>query len=115
VAADVARVNVAANNLEGRVRCLVAKGFEHSDLAAAAPFDLIFANILKSPLIALAPELTNRLAPGGHVILSGLLNEQAEEVIEVYIRAGNSLIERQEIGDWTTLTMQKIVEKVSSK
>lgn len=109
VAVDVARVNVAANDLEGRVHCLVATGLDHPDLAAAAPFDLVFANILKGPLIDLAPEMTAAMAPGGHAILSGILNEQADEVVAVYTRAGNSLAHREIIGDWTTLTFQKTV------
>ncbi|HEY9037381.1 MAG TPA: 50S ribosomal protein L11 methyltransferase [Roseovarius sp.] len=111
VAVDVARVNIAANDLEGRVSCLIAAGLDHPALETAAPFDLVFANILKGPLIDLAPGLTRRLAPGGHVILSGILNEQADEVLGVYLDAGNSLIERQVIGDWTTLTLRKTVEK----
>ncbi|MDO5758189.1 MAG: 50S ribosomal protein L11 methyltransferase [Rhodobacterales bacterium] len=110
VAVDVANVNVIANNLEGRVSCILAAGLDHPDLEAAAPFDLVFANILKGPLIELAPELTRRLAPQGHVILSGILNEQAEEVIDVYLSVGNSLIEHQKIGDWTTLTLQKYIK-----
>jgi len=109
VAVDVALVNVAANDLEGRVRCVVAAGLDHPDLAAATPFDLVLANILKGPLIDLAPSMTDALAPGGHAILSGLLNEQADEVIEVYTRAGNNLTDTEVIGDWTTLTFQKIV------
>ncbi len=111
VAVDVARVNVAANDLEGRVSCLIATGLDHPELEAAAPFDLVFANILKGPLIDLAAGMTQRLAPGGHVILSGILNEQADEVLSVYIEAGNSLAERQEIGEWTTLTLQKVSKK----
>ncbi len=107
VAVDVAKVNVAANDLEGRVQCIVATGLDHPDLAAAVPFDLIFANILKGPLIDLAPGMTAALRAGGHAILSGLLNEQADEVIEVYTRAGNSLVNAEVIGDWTTLTLQK--------
>ena len=110
VAVDVANVNVIANNLEGRVSCILAAGLDHPELEAAAPFDLVFANILKGPLIELAPELTRRLAPQGHVILSGILNEQAEEVIDVYLSVGNSLIEHQKIGDWTTLTLQKYIK-----
>ena len=110
VAVDVANVNVIANNLEGRVSCILAAGLDHPELEAAAPFDLVFANILKGPLIELAPELTRRLAPQGHVILSGILNEQAEEVIDVYLSVGNSLIEHQKIGDWTTLTLQKSIK-----
>ncbi|MEI4261287.1 50S ribosomal protein L11 methyltransferase [Roseovarius sp. D0-M9] len=109
VAVDVAKVNVAANDLEGRVQCIVATGLDHPDLVAAAPFDLIFANILKGPLIDLAPGMTAALRAGGHAILSGLLNEQADEVIDVYTRAGNSLVNAEVIGDWTTLTLQKSV------
>ncbi|MRU16058.1 50S ribosomal protein L11 methyltransferase [Roseovarius sp. A21] len=107
VAVDVARANVVANGLEGRVRCLEAAGLENAEIQAAAPFDLIFANILKGPLIELAPGLTANLVPGGFLILSGLLNEQADEVVTVYSSNGNSVAHREEIGDWTTLTLQR--------
>lgn len=106
VAVEVARVNVTANGLEGRVRCIEATGLDHPELAAAAPFDLVLANILKGPLIDLAPVLTASLSDGGHVILSGLLNEQAQEVIDAYTQVGNTLTCSEVIGDWTTLTLQ---------
>ena len=108
VAVDVARANVAANGLDGRVRCVEAAGFDHPDLAAAAPFDLVFANILKGPLLALAPDMSAALQPKGFAILSGILNEQADEVIAVYARHGINLVERESIVDWTTLTLQSI-------
>ncbi|WP_306115429.1 MULTISPECIES: 50S ribosomal protein L11 methyltransferase [unclassified Roseovarius] len=111
VAVEVARANVEANGLTGRVQCIEAAGLDHPQLAESAPYDLIFANILKGPLIALAGDITGRLRPGGRVILSGILNEQADEVIAVYTRAGNSLEDRREIGDWTTTTLVKNVEK----
>jgi len=111
VAVAVAQANVTANNLTGRVRCIEAKGFDHPDLKASAPFDLIFANILKGPLIDLAKELTESLKSGGNVILSGILNEQADEVIDVYSRFGNSVLHREEIGEWTTTTLRKISPK----
>ncbi|WP_210877398.1 50S ribosomal protein L11 methyltransferase [Roseovarius autotrophicus] len=107
VAVEVAEANVAANGLTGRVRCIEAEGLEHPDLRAAAPYDLIFANILKGPLLALAPGITDSLMPGGKVILSGLLNEQADEVIKVYSGLGNSLENHSEIGDWSTLILAK--------
>ncbi|MBC7132111.1 MAG: 50S ribosomal protein L11 methyltransferase [Roseovarius sp.] len=107
VAVEVALANVAANGLVGRVRCLVAEGLAHPELDAAAPFDLIFANILKGPLVALAPGITGALAPGGKVILSGLLNEQAAEVIAVYSALGARLEDHAEIGDWSTLVMSR--------
>jgi ribosomal protein L11 methyltransferase len=107
VAVDVAEANVRANDLEGRVRCLEALGFGHDQLLAAAPFDLVFANILKQPLIDLAPDMAQHLAPGGFAILSGILNDQGDEVAEVYARNGINAWYREEIGDWTTLTLKK--------
>lgn len=107
VAVDVASANVAANGLTGRVISLVAMGMDDAAIQSAAPFDLIFANILKGPLIALAPDLAKATEDGGFVILSGILNEQADEVIDVYTRNGFNLIERQMIVDWTTLCMRR--------
>jgi ribosomal protein L11 methyltransferase len=110
VAVDVAMANVRANGLEGRVRCVEAAGFDHSDITACAPFDLIFANILKGPLVALAPEMNTHAAPGANAILSGILNEQADEVISVYSRNGFNLVSRDEIVEWTTLTLRKTID-----
>ena len=107
VAVDVARANVAANDLEGRVVCVEAAGFDAPELAEAAPFDLIFANILKGPLLALAEDLTNALQPGGFAILSGILNEQADELWQHYSQFGINLAHQESIGDWTTLTLRK--------
>lgn len=107
VAVDVAQANVSANGLEGQVICVEAAGFDHPALAQAAPFDLVFANILKGPLIALAPDMAEALQPNGYAILSGILNEQADEVIDVYARSGINLVHRESIVDWTTLTLQR--------
>lgn len=107
VAVEVAEANLRANDMEGRVHCVEAAGFAHPDLAAQAPYDLIFANILKGPLIALAPDLAAHLRPGGYAILSGILNEQADEVREVYFQSGVNFVEDEKIGDWTTLLLQK--------
>ena len=106
VAVEVAEANLAANGMAGRVTCLEATGFDHPQIAAGAPYDLIFANILKGPLIDLAPDLAAHLAPGGHAILSGLLNEQAAAVAEAYVAQGLHQVEAEEIGDWTTLVLQ---------
>lgn len=104
-AVEVAETNVAVNGLQGRVRCLEAAGLDHPDLAAAQPFDLVFANILKGPLIDLAPSMGTAVAAGGHAVLSGLLNEQAEEVAQAYAAAGFAVEESERLGDWTTLTL----------
>jgi ribosomal protein L11 methyltransferase len=62
VAVEVAQANAQANGVGDRVTCIEAAGFDHPDLAAAAPFDLVFANILKGPLVALAPEMRAHVA-----------------------------------------------------
>jgi ribosomal protein L11 methyltransferase len=108
VAVDVARANVAINRLEGRIECVEAAGFAHPRLAEAAPFDLVFANILKGPLIELAPPMAASLAPGGLCILSGLLLVQADAVTEAYVAAGHTLAAREDIGEWSTLVMRRI-------
>lgn len=107
VAVDVARANVAINKLDGRLECLEAPGFGHPRLAEAAPFDLVFANILKGPLIELAPDVAAHLAPGGLAILSGLLVIQADAVTAAYIESGHELAGREDIGEWSTLVMRR--------
>ena len=108
VAVDVAEANVAANGLTGKVECVVAAGFDAPALKENAPYDLIFANILKGPLIGLAPEMGFAVKTGGYVILSGILNEQADAVIEVYCANGFKMVQRDSIVDWTTLTLSKM-------
>ena len=107
VAVDVAEANVAINGLQGRVECLEAAGLDHRRIKAAAPFDLIFANILKGPLIELAPAIATHLATGGRAILSGLLAVQADSVTEAYVAAGLTLDNRDDIGEWSTLVLQR--------
>lgn len=108
VAVDVAEANVRANDLVGRVRCVEAAGFGHQALSGEDQFDLIFANILMGPLLELAPDMSRAVQPGGHVILSGILNEQAETVAARYGEFGFNLVNQDQIVDWTTLTLAQI-------
>lgn len=107
VAVDVAAANVIANGLLGRVECLEAAGFDHPILHQAAPYDLVLANILKQPLIDLAPDMARHVAPGGRVVMSGILTTQADEVAAAYAKAGFVRPDRRDLGDWTTLVMTR--------
>lgn len=107
VAVQVAEANLRANALEDRVRCIRAAGLAHPVLAENRPFDLVFANILKGPLIDLAPSIADSLAPGGRVILSGILNRQADEILRIYGESGLSAVFEEQIGDWTTLELRR--------
>lgn len=106
-AVDVARANVIANGLLGRVECVEAVGFDHPLIEGAAPFDLVFANILKQPLIDLVPDMARYVAPGGHAILSGILATQADAVVAAYAAGGLALETREDHGEWTTLVVRR--------
>lgn len=105
IAIDVARENAAINGVEERIGFTVSDGLESPEITEPAPYDLILANIVANPLIALAPGIAAISAPGGHVILSGILREQAEDVAAAYRAVGLSLDDRIELGDWTTLIL----------
>jgi len=108
VAVEVAVANVKANGLVGRVDCVESIGFDSPVVRAGAPFDLIFANILKGPLIELAPDMAAHLTVGGMAILSGLLVEQADDILEVYRTQGLALEAREDLGEWSALTLRRI-------
>jgi ribosomal protein L11 methyltransferase len=102
VAVETAAANCAANGLPD-ILCVEAAGLGHPVLAG--PFDLILANILKAPLIEIAPAVAAASGPGARVILSGILREQAAEVAAAYARLGINEADREEIGDWATLVL----------
>ena len=105
VAVEVALANLRANNLENRIACLQATGFEDTQIKSNAPFDLIFANILKPPLIDLAPCIRKYLKSSGHAIISGILDVQAREIIDVYRQNKLEVLDRIDIDEWVTLTL----------
>jgi ribosomal protein L11 methyltransferase len=107
VAVDVALANVEINKLEGRIECVEAAGFDHPRLREAAPFDLVFANILKGPLVELAPDMAKYLAEDGLCILSGLLCVQADSITDAYVAAGFDPVSRDDIGEWSTLVLRR--------
>lgn len=72
-----------------------------------APYDIVAANILAGPLIAMAPQMHAVLQPGGHAVLSGLLQRQKNDVIAAHQAAGFNLVHTVDIGDWCALVVQK--------
>jgi ribosomal protein L11 methyltransferase len=110
IAIDVARDNAAINGVKlghgaGELLVDVADGMDSPLLAARAPFDLIIANILAGPLIELAPAFAGVLAPGGSVVLAGLLDTQADAVAQAYKTLGLALADRG-TGEWPVLVLR---------
>jgi ribosomal protein L11 methyltransferase len=105
-AVRTARANVRDNAGAGLVRCLRADGFRHGQVKRRR-YALIAANILQRPLVAMAPALAARLAPGGRVLLSGFYRDQAQAVIAAHRAQGLVLEKRFLIGAWCTTLMRK--------
>ncbi|MCA3560405.1 MAG: 50S ribosomal protein L11 methyltransferase [Aestuariivirga sp.] len=102
-AVRVTRANASLNGVKPRIASLVAAGLGHPRIAASGPYDLIFANILARPLVALSTGLARALAPGGNLILSGLTLEQMRWIEATYLSRGLALASRITRGNWATL------------
>ncbi len=107
VAVEVTQENAAANGVAPLVLALTADGMTHPGIARHAPYDLIIANILASPLTQLAPSIVRALARGGMLVLSGLLTWQENMVVSFYTPHGLILRARRRDGPWTALVLEK--------
>lgn len=86
---------------------ITAAGMADAAIRRHAPYPLIIANILAEPLCILAPDITAAAADDGKIILSGLLNAQADSVLAAYKACGWGEEKRVTVGDWPTLTLRK--------
>jgi len=97
---------VNADKNDTPLEAVTADGFDHP-VFEGRTFDLILANILAGPLIHLAPEVAKVTEPGGLVVLSGLLEEQADAVTAAYVAQGMELKGREVIEGWGTLVIMR--------
>lgn len=104
VAIEVTRANMAVNDIE-HINLLVADSARDLQVEPNAKFDLVIANILAGPLIAMAPEIAAIAAPGAAIVLAGLLATQADAVALAYLEAGCTLERADRRGDWTILRL----------
>jgi ribosomal protein L11 methyltransferase len=100
-AADTAAENAALNGLEDRLEIRAATVMDLPD-----SFDLLLANIRPGVLIPIADELARRLAPGGLVVLSGVLGEEADAVLAAYAEVGLRRADRRDLNEWCALVLK---------
>ena len=105
---QVARENARLNGSGHLVQAIRATGFAAPQFVAAAPFDLVLANILANPLRQLASPMARHLAPSALVILSGLLTHQAPGVIAAYRARGLVPVRHLRIEGWSSLLLRKV-------
>jgi ribosomal protein L11 methyltransferase len=113
VGTDIDRVSVRIANenaaLNGAgARFVHAAGLNDPQVRGDAPYDLVFANILAPPLVALAQDIRGALRPGGVAILSGLLRTQERRVLAAYLSRGFRLERRLHRDAWATLVLQRL-------
>lgn len=99
--------NARINRAGPYMRIETANGFRSQLISDNAPFDLIFANILAGPLMKLMPGIHKNLAPGGNVILSGILDEQANGICTMARAQGLLVKRRTALEGWVTLILQR--------
>ena len=82
-------------------------GLRDRRFRARAPFAIVFANILLAPLRQLAAPISRLVAPGGYIVLSGLLETQARPALGAYLPHGLALARRIPLDGWITLVLER--------
>lgn len=100
-ALTAARANAARNGVGDRIDCRLG-GVES---APDDPSALILANLLATAHLALAPEYRRILRPDGHLIVGGILTEEAPSVVGTLAEHGFALVERTEVDSWTSFLL----------
>lgn len=113
VCTEVVEENAALNGVPmgagaGEAIMMVAEGMDHPLLQVRGPYDLLIANILAGPLVALAPDFAKATAPGGSLLLAGLLAGDQEAAVKRAMRlAGFRAVARLQRGDWAILWLRR--------
>ncbi len=107
---DGPSVRIANENAQlnaARARFVHASGLDDPLVRNDGPYDLVFANILAPPLVALSGDIKRALKPGGFAILSGLLRTQERRVSAAYTSKGFRMVRRIHRDAWSALVLQR--------
>ena len=107
VAVRAAQANARLNRAAPLITFARTAGTGAPVIAAAAPYDLILANILLGPLTRLAVPLRKLMAPGARIVLSGLLPSHANAALAIYRAQGLILERRIQREGWATLVLRR--------
>lgn len=106
IAINVAQENFVLNGVAKTIKAITAAGLNDEEIAKRAPFDLIVANILANPLIELAPQIMPALRKGGSIVLSGILEEQHDRVVNAFEREGANYIKTLHHEGWVAIHLK---------
>lgn len=106
-AVDVAASNAVTNGVEKNIAAILSDGYANPAIAAAAPYDLIFANILANPLREMSAAAYANLRPGGCYLISGFIDNQENDIIEHHLQTDFKLLQTCRIENWRAALLQK--------
>jgi len=106
VSVRIANENASLNR--AKCRFFHASGLDDRRIRAEAPYDLVFANILAPPLVALSQDIKLALRIGGVAVLSGLLRTQERRVTAAYLSRGFRLENRIRRDAWSALVLRRV-------
>jgi len=112
IATETAKENAVVNGIPcitsldtPGMLAITADGADDPQIQAYAPYPLVIANILAEPLCLMAPHITALADKKGRIILSGILESQADMVLKAYSAHGWQEEKRVSVGNWPTLTL----------
>lgn len=103
----VANNNAKINHLTPLFQAVSGQGYRAPSVGTRAPYDLILANILAPPLVAMAESLTQVLAKNGIAVLSGFLFHQERQVLSRHEAFGLRRVARLRLGDWMVVALRR--------
>ena len=107
IAIKVAQDNSELNQANQNIDCICADGLTDEAISNSASYDLIIANILAKPLLTMADAINQVLTKDGTLILSGILQTQASDIIECYQATGLTHQSTNQYDEWVTILFNK--------
>lgn len=104
---DVTQSNAITNGVERNLTVLLSDGYNNPAITAAAPYNIIFANILANPLKAMSASAYNSLAANGYYLISGFIESQENDIITHHQNIGFKLVKTYQMENWRAALLQK--------
>ncbi|MBR6355707.1 MAG: 50S ribosomal protein L11 methyltransferase [Alphaproteobacteria bacterium] len=100
--------NALDNDVSGQITAAYSDGYNSEIVRQNAPYDVVFANILARPLIAMAPDMAKSLRIGGYAVISGFIDEQVEWVVGEHEKYGLALQKIYAKDGWRAALLKRI-------
>ncbi|MBR1601727.1 MAG: 50S ribosomal protein L11 methyltransferase [Alphaproteobacteria bacterium] len=105
---EVAKQNAIDNGVDKQISTAYSDGYSSEIVQKNIPYDVILANILARPLIAMAKNMAESLKIGGYAVISGFIDEQVEWVINEHRKYGFEVQKIYEMDNWRAALLKRI-------